>query len=46
MVHGDQLNETIDACMYLVCLYLWYLSPFALLMFQCLEEDEQHEGPH
>ncbi len=46
MVHGDQLNEAIDACMSLVCLYLWCLSPFALLVFQFLEEDEQHEGPN
>jgi hypothetical protein len=46
MVHGDQLNETIDVCMSLVCLYLCCFSPFALLVFQCLEEDEQHEGSH
>jgi hypothetical protein len=46
MVHGDQLNEAIDVCMSLVCMYLWCLSLFALLMFQCLEGDEQHEGPH
>jgi len=41
MFHGNQLNEVIDVCMYLRC-----LSPFVLLVFQCLEEDEQHEGPH
>jgi hypothetical protein len=46
MVHGDQLNETIDVCMSLVCLIFWCLSPFGLLVFQCLEEDEQHRGPH
>jgi hypothetical protein len=46
MVHGNQLNEAIDACMSLVCLYLWCLSPFHLLVFWCLEEYEQHKGPH
>jgi hypothetical protein len=46
MVHGDQLNETIDVCMSLVCLHLWCLYLFAFLLFQCLEKDEQHERPH
>jgi hypothetical protein len=45
MVHGDQLNEVIDACMYLVCMYLWCLSPFVLIVFRCLEKYEQHERP-
>jgi hypothetical protein len=34
----------------LICLWCAYIfqcfSPFALLVFQCLEMDEQHEGPH
>lgn len=45
-IHGDQLNVDIDTCMYLVCLSVWCLSPFALLVFRCLEENEQHYGPH
>jgi hypothetical protein len=45
MVHGNQLNEVIDVYMSLMCMYLWCLSPFALLVFWCLEEDEQHEEP-
>jgi hypothetical protein len=46
MVHSDQLNVATHACMSLVCLCLWCLFPFALLVFQCLEEDELHQGPH
>jgi hypothetical protein len=46
MVHGDQSNVATDAYMSLVCLFVWCLSPFALLVFWCLEEDEQHQGPH
>jgi hypothetical protein len=33
MVHGDQLNEVINACMSLVCMYVCCLSPFACFMF-------------